>query len=188
MTDMSDGQPSADQDLVPGRGCDGCTMCCKLLDIDVLEKPRGVWCPHCDQKRGCKIYERRPDPCRGFHCGYLRIAHLDERWKPSKAKFLINYEAHANRIAIHADPARPDAWREEPFYSTIKSWARRSAGDGGTVVVWAGANVTVVMPDRDKCLGTARADQFILLVQRQTARGVESDYELVDADDERVNG
>jgi hypothetical protein len=85
------------QDLVAGRSCDGCTMCCKLLAIDVLEKPRGAWCRHCDQQSGCVIYEARPDPCRGFYCGYLRLAQIDDRWKPSKAKFLINYEDAANR-------------------------------------------------------------------------------------------
>lgn len=183
---MSASIPTVEQDIVPGRSCDGCTMCCKLLDIDVLDKPRGKWCPDCDQKKGCKIYDDRPAPCRSFYCGYMRIAHLDERWKPSSAKFLINYEAAANRIAIHADGSRPGAWRTEPFYATIKGWARHNAASGGTVVVWTGDNVTVVMPDREKNLGIARADQFILPVHRQTPRGLELDYELVDANDVRL--
>ena len=156
-------------------------MCCKLLEVAPLEKPRAVWCPHCDQKRGCTIYETRPDPCRSFHCGYLRIAHLDERWKPAKAKFLINDESSANRIAIHADPARPDAWRSEPFYSVIKGWARRKMAGGGTVIVWAGQHATLVLPDRDKDLGIVRDDQLIVPVERRTARGVEIDFVVRDA-------
>lgn len=102
-------------DLVPGRSCEGCTMCCKLMEIDVLAKPRAVWCPHCNQKRGCTIYETRPEPCRIFYCGYRKVPALDERWKPSKAKFLVNYESRTNRIVIHVDPARRDAWRAEPY-------------------------------------------------------------------------
>lgn len=173
-------------DLVPGRSCDGCTMCCKLLSIDVLDKPRGKWCPHCNVKHGCTIYADRPAPCRSFHCGYLRIKELDELWKPAKAKFLINYEDKAKRIAIHVDPARPDAWRAEPYYSAIKDWARNAARDHGTVMVWTGDKAILVLPDRDKDLGAVREDQFVIPIEKKTARGVEVDYEVVAADDPRV--
>jgi hypothetical protein len=167
-------------DLVAGRSCDGCTMCCKLLAIDVLEKPRGAWCPHCDQKQGCTIYETRPGPCRGFYCGYLRLADLDERWKPARAKFLINYEDRANRIVIHADPARPDAWRSEPFLKTIKRWAATAQKQGGLVLVWAGARATIVLPDREIDLGAVREDQLIVPVERMTAHGPIVEYRLTD--------
>jgi hypothetical protein len=177
-----------EHDLVHGRSCDGCTLCCKLLEIAELDKPRGCWCPYCDQKRGCEIYDERPEPCSGFYCGYRRIPHLDDRWKPSRSKLLINYEPALNRIAIHVDPTRPDAWLSEPFYSTIKQWAKTAATEHGTVVVWAGAHVTVVMPDRDCQLGNVRNDQFILPVTRQTAAGPMLDYELVEAGDPRIAG
>ena len=168
-------------DLVPGRSCADCTMCCKLLAIDVLDKPRGTWCPSCDQKRGCTIYETRPDPCRGFYCGYLRLPDLDDRWKPAKAKFLINYEDKANRIVIHADPARPDAWKVEPYYKTIKQWAASSQRQGGIVLVWAGSRATIVLPDRDIELGDVREDQLIVPIERMTARGAEFTFEVRDA-------
>lgn len=168
-------------ELVPGRSCDGCTMCCKLLAIDVLDKPRAVWCPHCDQKRGCSIYDTRPAPCRAFHCGYLRLAQLDERWKPAKAKFLINYEDGAKRIVIHADPARADAWRIEPYLTTIRQWARTAEREGGMVMVWAGPRVTIVTPAREFDLGEAREDQLIVPLERVTANGVERWFEVRDA-------
>lgn len=155
-------------------------MCCKLLAIDVLDKPRGAWCPHCDQKRGCTIYESRPAPCRGFHCGYLRLPQIDDRWKPSKAKFLINYEAQAGRIVIHADPARPDAWRSDPYFKTIRLWAAASRKEGSFVLVWAGANATIVLPDREINLGQVREEQLIVPVERQTARGIEVTFEVRD--------
>ena len=178
---MSSDQSLVDIALVPGRSCQNCTMCCKLLAIDVLEKPRGTWCTHCDQKRGCTIYDKRPDPCRGFYCGYLRLADLDECWKPAKAKFLINYEDKANRIVIHADPARPDAWRAEPYYKTIKQWAATAERQGGMLLVWAGSRATVVRTNRDIDLGDVREDQLIVPVARQTERGVELDFVVRDA-------
>ena len=156
-------------------------MCCKLLAIDVLEKPRGTWCPHCDQKHGCTIYAARPGPCRGFNCGYLRLSELDDRWKPAKAKFLINYEDKANRIVIHAEPSRPDAWRGELFLKTIKRWAGNAQRQGGMVLVWVGARATIVLPGRDIELGDVREDQLIVPVERMTARGVEMTFEVRDA-------
>lgn len=177
---------TAPTDLVPGRSCDGCTLCCKLLEIDVLEKPRGVWCRHCDKASGCTIYERRPDPCRIFHCGYLRLGQLDERWKPAKAKFLINFEERANRIAIHADPDRPDAWRKEPFIGTIRDWARNAARGGGYVIVWAGREAVIVSAGGEKRLGPVRDDQVILAVDVPSGAGMGRDYVVVEPDDPRL--
>lgn len=176
----------AETELLPGRSCEGCTLCCKLLSIAVLEKPRAVWCSHCDKKRGCTIYEERPLACRSFYCGYRRIADIDERWKPSHAKLLVNYEAAHNRIAVHVDPARPGAWRQEPYYSTLKAWARTAEAQGGTVVVWAGHNVTVVSVTKDFELGALREDQFILPLDRPGPAGPERSYIAVEADDPRL--
>lgn len=173
-------------DLASGRSCEGCTMCCKLLDIAILDKPRGTWCPHCDMKRGCTIYATRPEPCQSFYCGYRRIPALDERWKPSRAKFLVNFESAANRIAIHTDPQRADAWKVEPYYSAIKDWARNAARQGGLVIVWAGPQATLVLPDRDKPLGTVRDDQFIVTEEKRTAHGIEIDFIVVEPDDPRA--
>lgn len=173
-------------DLVPGRSCQDCTLCCKLLEVAPLEKPRATWCTHCDQKRGCRIYPERPDACRSFHCGYLRIAAIDDRWKPAKAKFLINYEDKANRIVIHVDPARPEAWRAEPFYATIKQWARRAQSQGSWVMVWVGPKATVVLAERDFDLGHVRDDQFIVPVERMTPRGPQIDFEVRDTADPAV--
>lgn len=172
--------------LVSHRACDGCTMCCKLLSIDVLEKPRAVWCTHCDTKRGCEIYEDRPVACRTFHCAWRRMAELDERWKPSKCKFLVNYEAAHRRIAIHVDPGCTGAWRAEPFYSTIKAWTKEAEARGGSVVVWTGKNVTVVSQHGDFDLGALRDDQYILPVNRKGPSGLERAYIAVEPDDPRL--
>ena len=90
---------------------------------------------HCNARAGCRIYETRPEPCRSFYCGYRRIADLDERWKPSHAKFLINFETAANRIVLHVDADRPGAWRAEPYFSTIRRWAGPAWNEGRLVLV-----------------------------------------------------
>ena len=125
--------------IVAGRSCQGCTLCCKLLGIAELEKPRGIWCSHCDPRRGCQIYGSHPNECRGFYCGFLTNGALSEIWRPTKCKMVLAYdETHAPRLSVHVDPDRANVWREEPYFSQI------TAGEGcrgharpGDRVAWA---------------------------------------------------
>jgi hypothetical protein len=82
----------ADNHLAPGRGCGGCTMCCKVLKIDVpeLKKLAAVSCDHCHEGAGCKIYENRPQVCRGWYCGWRRMEYLGDDWRPDRCGVLID--------------------------------------------------------------------------------------------------
>jgi len=129
------------------RNCDGCTLCCKLMGIKALEKPVGAWCEHCEAGSGCKIYERRPEKCRTFLCGYLANPELGEEWKPSRSKIVLSLSGDGKRVVVNVDPDRPDAWKREPYYSTLKAWARKSQSNGGEVFVAAGPRVFRIDPD-----------------------------------------
>jgi hypothetical protein len=168
--------------IVPGRSCSGCAMCCKLPSIAALDKPSGVWCRHCQPGKSdaCTAYEARPDACRTFHCGYLLNPNLDEAWKPSKSKMMLTFEGYANRIVIHVDPARADAWRREPFYSTIKEWADVAARGDGQVLIWIGKRAFGILPHIDKDLGEISDDQVIVSSQKH---GIVSDFFVVHKDD-----
>ena len=133
-------------DVVPGRACGGCTLCCKLLSVEELETPPLAWCPHCAVKTGCTIYEDRPTECRQFFCEYLLDATLGEHWRPSRCKMVVALEDHLNHLVIHTDPARPHVWREEPYYSDIRRWARAAARKQRQVIVWEGDRKIVVSP------------------------------------------
>lgn len=76
--------------LVPGRQCGGCTVCCKELTIDSaeLKKPPGILCGHCTGA-GCGIYQSRPPVCDGFYCGWRLMPLLDEGWRPDRSEILI---------------------------------------------------------------------------------------------------
>ncbi len=121
-------------------------MCCKLLSVAELEKEPGTWCGLCDAKAGCNAYAERPTECRDFYCGYLLDPALDERWKPSHCKLVVTQEEQLGETLIHNDPARPDAWRREPFHSQILAWASAAAAEGGKVIVWQGDAKIAVMP------------------------------------------
>jgi hypothetical protein len=133
-------------DVVRGRDCGGCTMCCKLLSVAELDTPPLTWCPHCVAKSGCSIYADRPTECRQFYCEYLLDAELGEHWKPSRCKMVVVLEDQVGELVIHTDPARPHIWRREPVHSDIRRWARAAARNGRRVVVWEGDRKIVVSP------------------------------------------
>ena len=71
---------------------------------------------------------------------------------------------------MHVDPARPNAWRQEPYYSQIKRWAAAVA-QRAQVIVWQGRSTIAVLPDRDQDLGEVRPDQYIVTSAKQGPRG-----------------
>ena len=58
----------------PKNECGECNLCCKLPQLNdtdgKLLKKSYEWCKECGIGTGCKIYETRPDNCRGFTCLY----------------------------------------------------------------------------------------------------------------------
>lgn len=55
------------------RKCGDCTACCTLLGVSSLNKPKNTKCEH-QCKKGCAIYDKRPEGCRAFECLWLRGA------------------------------------------------------------------------------------------------------------------
>ena len=108
------------------RGCDGCTLCCKVMAIEALGKPQGTWCPNCAGRGDCAIYEARPAECRTFSCSYLVDPKLGPAWEPRRSRIVLVCEAGSNRIVAHVDPGRPDAWRRAPYYQQLKAWGRQA--------------------------------------------------------------
>lgn len=65
------------------RSCGTCTLCCKALHVEGIDKEPGEWCPHCLPGEGCGIYEKRPQSCRDFNCLWLR-GHLGDADRPDR--------------------------------------------------------------------------------------------------------
>ena len=133
------------------------------MGIEELDKPRGAWCTHCVPGTGCGIYVDRPPSCRAFHCAYLGWRMFGEHWFPARSKMVPVLEADGNRLVIYVDPARPTAWRAQPFYNDLKLWSRQAARDLRQVVVVVGDRSTVILPDEDVDLGITSGDERIVL-------------------------
>ena len=169
--------------MAPARTCGTCTLCCKALEIEVLNKAPGVWCAHCKPGAGCTIYSRRPRECGDFFCDYLKNPELGEEWKPSTSKIVVVSELADNRIAVYVDPQRPDAWRQEPYYSRLKQWARAAVPHRGQVLACVAGRTYVVFPDRDVDLGVVGDDELIVTSERTTPLGVQLDASKIRKDD-----
>lgn len=147
-----------DMGALPNRNCSGCGLCCVLLRIEELDKPPMIACVNCEAGGGCRIYPDRPTECRQFYCGYLLDPALDERWKPSRSKLLVSFDEYPYAVAIHVDPAFPDAWRAEPFHSKIRLWAQAAALVQTQVVIWQGDTKIIVPPEPQPDLTVAACD------------------------------
>jgi hypothetical protein len=141
------------------------------MEVSDLSKPRGQWCQHCDIGVGCTIYADRPRLCAGFYCGYLTLPDLSEEWWPAKAKIVLAREEAPDRLAVHVDPGRPNAWRSEPFFSTLKQYASLLARIDAQLIVYIGSRVVVILPDREVDLGVVEDDDLIMTAKIPTADG-----------------
>lgn len=168
---------------VDGRSCEGCTMCCKLLSIEALNKPRLQWCTHCNVGTGCNIYEERPSECRTFNCGYLIVAQFGEHWRPANSRMVISLATNANRMVVYVDADRPEAWRKEPYYTDIKNWALAAAKNQGQVMVSQGHDMIAVTPSGETNLGPVRDDQLVITRRKRGSANAGFEHMIVDQDD-----
>ena len=122
-------------DLVPLRDCDGCTVCCRELTIDIpeLKKPPGIPCEHCTVDRGCRIYPKRPVLCGVWHCGWRRLPGLDDAWRPDRSGVLITFASEVDippafslRPAIRIQFVRP---LSTLMWDTVVAWIMRLIPD-----------------------------------------------------------
>jgi len=138
------------------RACGDCGLCCKLMGVEAIDKRPHSWCPHFRKAQGCAIYTDRPKACADFSCYWLQAEGLDDRWRPDRARFVLHREHGGQTLIVEVDPASPQAWRQEPFHSTFRTWAAQGAPKGLSLNVLVGRRAFEILPDRDVDLGEVR--------------------------------
>ncbi len=118
------------------RACGTCTLCCRLPDIDALDKPANEWCRNCIEGQGCRIYEQRPQLCRDFLCLWMTDEGLSPAWDPAQSHMMIYRQGP--QITVLVDPDFPDMWKREPYAQQLSSWARQPGTTGQYVIVFVG--------------------------------------------------
>jgi hypothetical protein len=140
-----------------GRSCGPCSMCCYMMGVEALDKPKYRWCQHCKPGKGCSIYGNRPAVCKTFACMWLIQVHIGDHWYPLKSKMVLDlqYKDDEPHPVLHVivDPRYPNRWREEPYYSDIKSMAltgyRGDLGQHYKTMVDVGGKCWVILTHRD---------------------------------------
>jgi hypothetical protein len=99
-------------------------LCCKLHYVPELNKHIDTWCPHCRPGQGgCSIYSSRPSHCERFACLWLE-GRVEEVWFPARSKMVLT-ERMEKQLIVTVDPSFPNAWRQEPYYSMLRSYTNR---------------------------------------------------------------
>ena len=79
------------QDILPGRECGSCNVCCVSLTIDdpALQKVQGYRCKNARPDSSCAIYPSRPLTCREFNCGWRLLKWVREGLRPDRSGVLV---------------------------------------------------------------------------------------------------
>lgn len=100
-------------------GCESCTLCCKYMRVDELEKSEHVWCKHCNIGNGCEIYDGRPESCRVYECVWLKTQSTENpmplEFRPDNSRVVIGTANKGDDIVFYVSQDRPDAWNHIRF-------------------------------------------------------------------------
>lgn len=78
-------------ELVAGRTCGTCNVCCVALTIDdpALQKVQGYRCKNAQVDNSCAIYDARPATCQTFFCGWRWLKWVREPLRPDTSGVLV---------------------------------------------------------------------------------------------------
>lgn len=137
----------------PTKTCGSCSLCCKVLRVDELEKPMGVWCAHFKAETGCGIHGSHPPSCNNYQCLWILSPTMPDEVRPDRCKVVMTIDDGGHRIIARADPAHPNAWRQEPVYCQLKRWAKDYWFKGRGIWAMTGKHMWLITPDQDIDLG-----------------------------------
>lgn len=89
--------------------CGECTLCCKVMAVPELEKPKDKWCAFAKAGKGCSCYTTRPERCQTFNCLWLS-GHFGDgqvRFRPDRIHAVVTPTNDGKNWVIHEDPGYP---------------------------------------------------------------------------------
>jgi len=72
------------------RSCGKCKVCCTIMKVEELGKPRGTTCEMLGAE-GCSVYNQRPSSCRAFECLWLK-GFGSNGHRPDRSNVLVHAE------------------------------------------------------------------------------------------------
>ena len=130
---------SVEPELVAGRTCGSCNVCCVALTIDdpALQKAQGYRCRHAQRDNSCAIYETRPQTCRTFFCGWRRLKWIRETLRPDSSGVLVR---------LHNEVSAADGTqRAGVIFTLLNGAALKAEGLAESVAAAVSAGVPVYL-------------------------------------------
>jgi hypothetical protein len=123
-------------ELVAGRTCGSCNVCCVALTINdpELQKIQGFRCRNARPDNSCAIYETRPETCRTFYCGWRRLKWIRETLRPDNSGVLV-------RLCGVEDPTP----RLGVIFTLLNAAALKAEGLAESVAAGVAADVPVYL-------------------------------------------
>lgn len=162
--------------VVPGRECGSCTLCCKVYNVVELGKAAGKWCSHCKPGQGCTIHDNLPSECAAFNCLWKTMPAMSMQWKPDQSKMVLTFHPETNNIQVVVDPGQPSAWIRQPYHAQLRALSKNNILKRQLVVVFVNELATLILPDQDVQLGVLTREQVVLVTQEAGPNG--SVYEV----------
>lgn len=150
------------------RTCGDCKLCCKLLGVSSIKKPRGTWCPNCSVRsktEGCKVHtpEEQPTECQTFECLWLQSTpdQIPDHWKPNLLKIVLAasrpVEGQLQSVVAWVDPAYPNKLRMPEVVDTL-----------ARLVTEQGIDVTAICGTRTLKIGEVKKNREIVPIDPAT--------------------
>ena len=129
------------------RACGGCTLCCRLLPVNELDKLAGQRCKHQRTGKGCAVYRTRAMPacCHFWNCRWLVNDDTADLSRPDRSHYVIDLlpdyvtvidnetgeQTNVEVVQIWCDPKYPDAHRDP----ALRAYLERRAAEGKMALV-----------------------------------------------------
>lgn len=125
------------------RSCNGCALCCKLLDVQPFNSPAGEWCKFCTTQ-SCAIFGQldRERFCGPYKCLWLADDSIPEHIRPDRCHIVLE-KADERNILVFVDPTYPDVWKE----GDIKDIVLSLLADDYAIIVGVGEQRHVLLPE-----------------------------------------
>jgi len=127
---------------IPGKACGPCTFCCRVLEIEELDKRAGTLCSDCTAG-GCAIYASRPEVCQDYYCQWKEDRGLPATMRPDKVGTLLMDDPDSDEYHAVCDPSKPLAWRNPLVFKHLVLEAK----SGRLVVAKAGLKAWRIFDD-----------------------------------------
>jgi hypothetical protein len=81
-------------ELVRGRDCGECTVCCTVHGFRFKEFQTlpGIPCQHLGERGGCALHPAHFPPCQAYHCAWRFMPGLGEGWRPDRSQVLVDFQ------------------------------------------------------------------------------------------------